>query len=337
MERAPHKHEVCTNCELNLSGASRFYKGGAIFSRCGRCGNVQPTIPIIFRISALQTRYAGAWDLLKGALTSMAPGIAALGVWEMSVAFETFKKVMENSLAQQSRMSIDPIYGAVKTALLKRSLRKESYSGSPKEYDGLKYLGWEDWLAFFEVDGKKYYHVTETDQFWTEYIDPSNIPHEEASRREEELFDSGVVADEVVKVIKQLGGPREAVNSGYLKPVEQSKTADVDQETMNQAAHNDVFVVDFDELMDLLQKVLPPVVEYSMNHKDDEALRGVAVLVGKMKEFAAENRSSQNRYPADHERTNEVYNYMPDNDSEGNIEGGGGDNGGPGAPGGPGG
>jgi len=61
---------------------------------------------------ALTAKYADLWDSVKQGLTSIAPAVVGLGVWDLAVAYETFKKVMENALAAQAGpRSLDPYLG----------------------------------------------------------------------------------------------------------------------------------------------------------------------------------------------------------------------------------
>ena len=107
----------CQNCGLKLSAMNRFFQDGEIVDRCPRCGNEQPIIPKLAATASVTKlasddlkKLAGTWDVLKQGLISIAPAVTALGLYDLSVAYETFKKVMENMLAAQTRKSLDPFY-----------------------------------------------------------------------------------------------------------------------------------------------------------------------------------------------------------------------------------
>ena len=102
----------CVNCGLTLSGMNLLFKDGGLVAQCPRCGFIQPTVPHLVRHESLNVE-GGAWSSVLDALTLMAPAIATIGVWELSAAYETIKKVFERLSTQPK--SIFNAYSSVET------------------------------------------------------------------------------------------------------------------------------------------------------------------------------------------------------------------------------
>lgn len=308
--------ETCHNCDLKMAGYLRVYRGGAILSRCMRCGYEQPTIPIIHSMSALRNKYAGMWDVMKAGLTSIAPAVAAVGIWDVAVAYETFKKVMENSLAQQSALSTNPLYAAVKKTVATLKLTRRLHT-TKKYANGLEYLGWDSWLSFFRYQEQDFYRTAELEPIWLKLV-PNYVELgvEAAVRKTEEIFDSGKIADYAVGLVDKAGGPQKAIEAGILKSVtavvKKADIADMPSEFTPEedADQDELFKVNFAALLDLMKQVIPAVVAHTIKTKDDTALRGLGRLVGVMKQFAASHRNAINRFPGEYDHTTAPHSYM---------------------------
>lgn len=311
--------EICHNCTIELSGFSRVYRGGAILSRCTRCGYEQPTIPVIHTLSSLKAKYAGMWDVMKGSLTAIAPAVAACGIWDIAVAYETFKKVLENAMHQQARSLMNPAYGAAQAVL--EVSKPTTVLASIRAYpNGMSYVGWQDGLAFFDFQNETYYRIAELEPWWT--ASEPKFPTLPAEQREEKTaaaFDSGKIADYIVAKVDELGGPVKAIDAGLLIPAHATGRVEADLAQPRQTQdflpsegmdESQLFVVGFDALLELMKQVIPAVVRHTIDTKDDAALRGIGQLVGAMRQFSAENRNASSRYPAEYDHTSSPHQYL---------------------------
>lgn len=70
-------------------------------TRCARCHHISHHLDQVTLDTF--TKHASGLNAIKDALGDIGPLIAGLGLWDMTVAYQTFKKVMDNTLRLQER------------------------------------------------------------------------------------------------------------------------------------------------------------------------------------------------------------------------------------------
>jgi hypothetical protein len=87
---------------------------GIAIIQCARCHHQNYFVDEVEVLKlGSATKLADAWRMIANALGTVAPAIATLGIWDLSVAYSTFKKVLENThrqQAQQSNILYNPLY-----------------------------------------------------------------------------------------------------------------------------------------------------------------------------------------------------------------------------------
>lgn len=100
---------ICKVCSQVLTGMDTIFNdsgAGVILAKCPRCHNTSHHLDEV-AIAAFN-KHAGMLDGISDSLKQIAPAVAAAGVWDLMVAYDTFKKVLKNTLRMQERSS--PLY-----------------------------------------------------------------------------------------------------------------------------------------------------------------------------------------------------------------------------------
>ena len=107
---------ICKMCRQNLTGFDTVFNdsgAGIVVTRCPRCHHLSHHLDQ--GAIELFNKQAGALDAIKDALMSVGPAVATMGIWDLLVAYNTFKKVMDNTLRiqrQQQSLTYDPMYAS---------------------------------------------------------------------------------------------------------------------------------------------------------------------------------------------------------------------------------
>jgi len=101
---------ICKQCRQNLTGFDTVFNdsgAGIMVTRCPRCHHLSHHLDAL----SIETfsKQAGTMDAIKDALYQLGPAVATIGVWDLMVAYNTFKKVMDNTYRLQQRQS-SPLY-----------------------------------------------------------------------------------------------------------------------------------------------------------------------------------------------------------------------------------
>lgn len=107
---------ICKVCNQTLTGLDAVFSdsgAGVVVTKCPRCHCLSHHLDTQ-RINCF-AKQAGMADELKQALVQIGPAVAALGVWDVAVAYDTFKKVLRNTLRLQDRQmspGYNPFYAS---------------------------------------------------------------------------------------------------------------------------------------------------------------------------------------------------------------------------------
>jgi hypothetical protein len=100
---------LCKVCSQTLTGLDTVFDdsgAGVVVTRCPRCHNYSHHLDMV-AISAFR-KQAGVLDGVGRALKEIGPAVAAAGIWDLMVAYDTFKKVLKNTVRLQEKQS--PLY-----------------------------------------------------------------------------------------------------------------------------------------------------------------------------------------------------------------------------------
>lgn len=101
---------ICKVCRQVLTGLDSVFDesgAGIVVTKCPRCHSIGHHIDAV-SLAAFE-KHANVLNDVKQSLSLIGPAVAAAGVWDLMVAYDTFKKVLRNTLRLQERQ-MSPLY-----------------------------------------------------------------------------------------------------------------------------------------------------------------------------------------------------------------------------------
>ena len=215
----------CKNCRQALTGFDCIFKdsgAGVMVTKCSRCHFISHHLDRVTLDSF--SKHASGLDAVRDALGEIGPLVAGMGIWDMAVAYQTFKKVMDNTLRLQERQ--------------KSQLYSPFYASGELE----KKAGGED---SGEGEGGPFQHHEQSEGIIS---NPNPLHYEDAEKGEE------------IKIA-------------------------------------------ISQIQEFLQKVIPHVVAYAVDHQDGEILKALGELGTTIREARKVWRISREQEGRDYGRS----------------------------------